>query len=75
MFDDLRPQPDDTAFDQPKDEADAPAVHLASRSEARILGMTAPQRFVIALMLLFMVCLLGSFCLLVFQKIVPPFLY
>ena len=74
MFDDLREQSDDTGFEQPKDEGGASAVRLAYRSDTRLLGMTAPQRFVIALMLLIMVCLLGSFCLLIFQKVVPPFL-
>jgi hypothetical protein len=37
--------------------------------------MSGPQRFVIALMLLFMTCLLSAFFLLVTQKIVPGFLY
>lgn len=37
-----------------------------------ILGMTAGQRFVIALFLFFMVAILGVFVLIVFQKIYPP---
>ncbi len=73
MFDDLRQQSDETSFEQPE-QAKAAPVRLPSRPERRILGMTAAQRFVIALMLFIMVCLLGSFCLLLFQKVVPPFL-
>ena len=39
--------------------------------EPRLLGMTAVQRFVIAVMLLLMVCVLGAFCMLVTGTIVP----
>ncbi len=73
MFDDLRQQSDESSFEQPKAEEKAP-VRLPRRPERRFLGMTAAQRFVIAMLLLIMVCLLGSFCLLLFQKVVPPFL-
>ncbi len=72
MFDDLRSQSDESKFDQP-DEEQAKA-HRLYRRQNLFLGMTAPQRFVIALMLLFMVCLLGSFCLLVTYKVIPPFM-
>ncbi|NPV75673.1 MAG: hypothetical protein HPY59_04780 [Anaerolineae bacterium] len=37
------------------------------------LGMTPPQRFLIALVLLLMTCVCGIFALLIFEKIVPPF--
>ena len=37
-------------------------------------GMTAIQRFIIALMVLFIVCILGSFFLLITGRIAPPFL-
>ena len=37
------------------------------------LGMTAAQRFVLVLMLLIMTCILGTFCLIITEKIVPPF--
>jgi len=74
MFDDLRQQSDDSGFEQPLDDQDRAKAHLMRRRQNRFLGMTAPQRFVIALMLLIMVCLLGSFCLLMTQRVVPPFL-
>ncbi|MDZ4159851.1 MAG: hypothetical protein U1B80_08680 [Anaerolineaceae bacterium] len=36
------------------------------------LGMSAPQRLVLALLLLFMTCVLGSFCLILTERVVPP---
>jgi hypothetical protein len=44
------------------------------RRSKRFLGMTPIQRFVIALMLFMMTCLLGSFVLLVSEKVILPFL-
>ena len=43
------------------------------RPKKRFLGMTAGQRLVIALMLLFTVCVLGTLTLLVTEKIWLPF--
>lgn len=37
------------------------------------LGMTAAQRFVIAVLFLFVVCLLGAMLLLVTERVIPPF--
>ncbi len=37
------------------------------------LGLTPPQRFVLALMVFLIVTVLGCFALLVFEKIVLPF--
>ncbi|OGO69883.1 MAG: hypothetical protein A2Z49_10385 [Chloroflexi bacterium RBG_19FT_COMBO_56_12] len=45
------------------------------RPRRRFLGMTAAQRFMIAIMLLMMACLLGALLLLVTEKIVPPALF
>ena len=42
------------------------------KEEKRFMGMTAAQRFVIALFVFFMVAILGVFVLIVFQKIYPP---
>ncbi|MCD6474944.1 MAG: hypothetical protein J7K85_01610 [Anaerolineaceae bacterium] len=41
--------------------------------EKRILGMTAPQRFMMSVMIFFMVGILGAFCLILSGKIVLPF--
>ncbi len=70
MFDDLRQQADDVNF-----EDDNLDLEPAKRKPRYLLGMTPVQRFVLATMLLFMVCILGLFALLVTQKIVPPFLF
>jgi hypothetical protein len=37
-----------------------------------LLGMTAGQRFVIALFVFLMIAIIGVFVLIVFQKIYPP---
>ena len=41
--------------------------------EKRILGMTAPQRFMMSVMRFFRVVILGAFCLILSGKIVLPF--
>lgn len=41
----------------------------ARKSSKKILGMTAPQRFIIAVMLLIATCTLGTMCLLLTQRI------
>ncbi len=43
------------------------------RQQERFLGMTPPQRFIIALFLLLMTCICGVFALLIFEKVVLPF--
>jgi len=65
MLDDLRQQADTAPFEEePSEKWVTPRKHF--------LGMTPFQRFVIALMLLFITCLLSSFCLLVTEKVVIP---
>lgn len=74
MFDDLRKQVDDTeGFDAESDERDL--VGAYRYSERHFLGMTPSQRFIIALMLLFMVVISSAFCLFVTEKIIPPGFY
>jgi hypothetical protein len=70
MLDNLR----DDATSKPfyEDEAQfQPAAGMAAprRSSARLLGMTAQQRFLIAVLLMLAVCSLGAMCLLVTGKI------
>ncbi len=73
MLDDLREEASSSPFFE--DEAEDPAEFAAPpRPRAsRLLGMTASQRFFIAIMILLMVCILGSFCLMVFNKVNLPF--
>ncbi len=81
MFDNLREQADNSAFDSTpfyEDEArfeevqpvakPAPRRGLAP-SNGRFLGMTAGQRLILAIMLFFAVCSLGAMFLLVAGRI------
>jgi hypothetical protein len=76
MLDDLRNDAQ-SSFEEEKEttsEMDNELADLAPRRRRRrlFLGMTSGQRFAIALILFLMVCLLGAFCLIVFEKIVLP---
>jgi len=70
MLDDFREQASASEFN---DEEEAPSLDETERPR-KFLGMTPAQRFVIALMLLMITCILSTFCLLVTEKIIPPFI-
>ena len=78
MFDEFRTEAGDYAFEEEQEndlEQDAYAFkESAAPRKQYFLGMTPPQRFVIAVMVLLMACLLSSFLLLVTERIAPPFL-
>jgi hypothetical protein len=67
MLDDLR----DAEFAEEDDKEYEPqeAVVAATPQSQQFLGMTPVQRFVIALLILMMVCILGSFCLLITETV------
>ena len=74
MLDDLR----NTASSGPEEPvapelvpSGIPPVRQSSRGS--FLGMTAAQRFVLVLMLFIMTCILGTFCLIITQKVALPF--
>lgn len=67
MFDDLRRDADTTPFEEEE-------IRPRMRQAPDFLGMTASQRFIIALMLLIVTCILSAFALLVTEKVVLPFL-
>jgi len=69
MNEDLRKLADEAPFE----DIDEPPMRQY-RPKADFLGMTPAQRFVIALMLLLIICLLSAFTLLVTEKVVLPFL-
>jgi len=73
MLDDLR----NSAAQSFQEEEQAPVepseMDTQPGNSAPFLGMTAPQRFVVALLLFLMTCVFGTFCLLATQKIVLPF--
>lgn len=73
MVDDFRQIADTTPLFEEEPPLEPPRKsNLRYASQERFLGLTPPQRFVIAAMLLVITCLLASFCLLVTEKIVPP---
>jgi hypothetical protein len=70
MLDDFREQASSSSYyDEPEETFEEVKPY---RPKKRILGMTAGQRLVIALMLLFTVCVLGTLALLVTERIVLP---
>jgi hypothetical protein len=70
MLDDFREQASGSAFDSEKETP----FEETPRPQRRFLGMTPAQRFVVALILLLMTCLLSTFCLLVTERVVLPFI-
>jgi hypothetical protein len=71
MLDDFRNTPEQ----QPYQEETVQTNDLPEYKQPtpRFLGMTPFQRFIIIFLLFMLVCVLGSFCLLVTEKIIPPF--
>lgn len=70
MLDDIRDQAGNDFFDDDDDLF----AELPPPPGKPFLGMSAVQRFIIAVMLLMIVCLIGGFALLVTGVVVPPFL-
>ena len=66
MFDNLRQQ-------SLENTEEAPAAPVRRSGKAPFLGLTPPQRFVLAIMLFLYTTLLGCFALIIFGKIVIPF--
>jgi hypothetical protein len=67
---------DENLFKEPEkpvkqEEAGVTPQRVQRQRRGNFLGMTAVQRFIIAVMLLVMTCLLGILCLLVTQRMVP----
>ena len=76
MLDNLRESASQSPFfqeDQPPPEKQPSFRTRRRRSSGPFLGMTPVQRFVVALMLFLMTCMLGTLCLLVTEKIVIRF--
>lgn len=72
MFDNLRDQANSTPFveDEANLRSNMDAASVPQRkSSGPFLGMTAQQRFFIAVIIMIMVCILGTMCLLVTGKI------
>jgi hypothetical protein len=71
MFEDFRKQAEEATFSD-KDQEEELSVEISHNEEGRFLGMNPVQRFIVALMLLFMIVILGVLFLLVTSKIVLP---
>lgn len=68
MLDEFREQASAAPFFEDEEEKPIPAVR-----PRYFLGMTPVQRFVIAILLLLIICLLGVFALVVTGRVVLPF--
>jgi hypothetical protein len=79
MFDNLRDTADSSFYEEEQNDLykePAPANNRPKKSapqnrrsnNARILGMTAQQRFIVSLMLMFTVCIMGTLAMLVLGK-------
>jgi hypothetical protein len=75
MFDNLRDSADSSFYEEePNDLFREPVPQAAPKprptrvSNGRFLGMTAQQRFLISIMLLFTVCIIGTLAMFVFEK-------
>lgn len=74
MFDDLRKKAsDEDFFGDIEDDSESEYKANAKAGPALFLGMTPVQRLVIAVMVLLMACVMGSFLLLVTEKVYFPF--
>ena len=68
MLDDLR----NSAESSFKEEPQSKSMGRKRKQTKRFMGMTAPQRFLIAFMLLVLVVVLGTMCLLITAKVILP---
>jgi len=74
MFDNLRDSADSSFYEEePNDLYKEPVARPAPRrraaaSNGRFLGMTAQQRFLLSVMLMFTVCIIGTLAMFVFEK-------
>ncbi len=73
MLDELREQADQTTSLEDDEEEATAYFRMRYQSDRPFLGMTAGQRLVIAVLFLFMTVILSTFCLLITERIVPPF--
>lgn len=74
MLDDLRSSSSFIEEEEPQEEQEVVRQRATRRKQEPFLGMTAPQRFILSLLLFFMVCVLASFALILTQKVILPFL-
>jgi hypothetical protein len=71
MFEDFRKQAETADFPEEEQE-ETLQVETSHNDKNRFLGLTPMHRFILALMLMFMVIILGILFLIVTEKIVFP---
>lgn len=74
MLDDFREEANASPYFEDETEEYYEEVRPYS-PRIKILGMTAAQRLVIAMMILIMTCIVGSLMLLIFEIVIPPALF
>ena len=72
MLDDLRDDADFIEEDDNQPKNKNKRASTAAGAQTGFLGMTPQQRFVVAVMILLMVCILGSFFLLITGSVALP---
>jgi hypothetical protein len=72
MLDDFR-NTQEQPYEEETVQASVPQTYESQPAPGRFLGMTPFQRFIIVFLVFMLTCVLGSFCLLVTEKIIPPF--
>ena len=76
MLDDLRNSAASSYLEDeptPETHEPSPAKKKAKKKEdAKFLGLTAPQRFIVVLLLMMMTCMLGTFILILTGKVWLP---
>ena len=70
MFDDLR---DSNSPFLDEEQNPPPSKPKKTRDKPGFMGMTAAQRFVLAMLLFFLVCACGAFLLILGGKVTLPF--
>ena len=73
MFDNLRDSAESSFYEEEpndlyKEPVPAPAPRRRVTTNRRFLGMTAQQRFLISVMLMFTVCIVGTLAMLLLEK-------
>ena len=78
MFDNLRESADSSFYEEepndlykepaPSSGKKATAAPKRRRNNARFLGMTAQQRFIVSLMLMFTVCIMGTLAMFIMGR-------
>jgi hypothetical protein len=73
MLDDFRNSNDQQQQYQETVQSNDLPAYDAKPAPSRFLGMSPFQRFIIVFLIFMLTCVLGSFCLLVTERIIPPF--